>query len=59
MTRGRAAADGEDITALVRETRAEIGRRASDERVMTVLARVLRHEFVPAGQVPMTRPRKA
>ena len=41
----------EDITALVRETRAEIGRSAFDERVMSVLARVPRHEFVPADQV--------
>ena len=41
----------EDISALVRETRAEIGRRAFDERVMTVMARVPRHEFVPADQV--------
>jgi Protein-L-isoaspartate(D-aspartate) O-methyltransferase (PCMT) len=42
----------EDSTALVRETRAEIGnKRAFDERVMTVMARVPRHEFVPAGQV--------
>ena len=44
----------EDITALVRETRAEIGKgkiRAFDERVMTVMARVPRHEFVPAGQL--------
>ena len=42
----------DDITALVRETRAEIGKGAFDERVMTVMARVPRHEFVPAGQVP-------
>jgi protein-L-isoaspartate(D-aspartate) O-methyltransferase len=41
----------EDIRALVRETRAEIGKRAFDERVMTVMARVPRHEFVPAGEV--------
>ena len=41
----------EDISALVRETRAEIGKRAFDERVMTVMARVPRHEFVPADQV--------
>ena len=41
----------DDISALVRETRAEIGKRAFDERVMTVMARVPRHEFVPADQV--------
>jgi protein-L-isoaspartate(D-aspartate) O-methyltransferase len=36
---------------LVRETRAEIGKSAFDERVMSVMARVPRHEFVPADQV--------
>jgi protein-L-isoaspartate(D-aspartate) O-methyltransferase len=41
----------EDISALVRETRAEVGKQAFDERVMAVMARVPRHEFVPAGQV--------
>ena len=41
----------EDITALARETRSEIGKSAFDERVMSVLARVPRHEFVPADQV--------
>ena len=41
----------EDIAALVRETRAEIGKAAFDERVMSVLARVPRHEFVPADRV--------
>ena len=42
----------EDISALGRETRAEIGKkRAFDERVMTVMGRVPRHEFVPADQV--------
>ena len=41
----------EDITAVVRETRAEIGKSAFDERVMSILARVPRHEFVPADQV--------
>jgi protein-L-isoaspartate(D-aspartate) O-methyltransferase len=41
----------DDISALVRETRAEIGKGAFDERVMTVMARVPRHEFVPADQV--------
>jgi len=41
----------EDITALVRETRAEIGKSAFDERVMSVLAQVPRHQFVPTDQV--------
>jgi protein-L-isoaspartate(D-aspartate) O-methyltransferase len=41
----------EDIGALVRETRAEIGKTAFDERVMSVIARVPRHQFVPADQV--------
>ena len=42
----------EDITALSRETRAEVGKPAFDERVMAVMAQVPRHEFVPASQVP-------
>ena len=41
----------QDIGALVRDTRAEIGKSAFDERVMSVMARVPRHEFVPADQV--------
>jgi protein-L-isoaspartate(D-aspartate) O-methyltransferase len=41
----------EDITALVRETRAEVGKQAFDARVMAVMARVPRHEFVPASQL--------
>jgi protein-L-isoaspartate(D-aspartate) O-methyltransferase len=41
----------EDIGALVRQTRAEIGKTAFDERVMAVMAEVPRHEFVPPGQV--------
>jgi protein-L-isoaspartate(D-aspartate) O-methyltransferase len=41
----------EDIAALVRETRAEVGKQAFDERVMAVMARVPRHEFVPASQL--------
>ncbi len=40
-----------DITALVRETRAEIGKPAFDTRVMAVMARVPRHAFVPASQL--------
>jgi protein-L-isoaspartate(D-aspartate) O-methyltransferase len=60
MTGAQAAADDfasarrrmvDDITALVRETRAEIGKRAFDERVMAVMAAVPRHEFVPADQI--------
>jgi len=43
----------EDIAALARETRAEVGKPAFDERVMAVMARVPRHEFVPASQVPL------
>jgi protein-L-isoaspartate(D-aspartate) O-methyltransferase len=41
----------EDIAALVRETRAEVGKEAFDERVMDVIGKVPRHEFVPARQV--------
>jgi len=41
----------QEITALVRQTRAEIGKRALDERVMAVMAKVPRHEFVPADQL--------
>jgi protein-L-isoaspartate(D-aspartate) O-methyltransferase len=40
----------EDITALVGETRSEIGKPAFDARVMSVIAKVPRHEFVPADQ---------
>ena len=49
----------EEITALVRETRAEIGKPAFDERVMSVMARVPRHEFVPADQVRFRLPEPA
>ena len=42
----------DDVTALVRETRAEIGKRSLDERVMAVMGKVPRHEFVPADQRP-------
>ena len=41
----------QDITAVARNTRAEVGKSAFDERVMSVLARVPRHEFVPADQI--------
>jgi len=42
----------DEIAAMARETRAEVGKPAFDERVMAVIARVPRHEFVPADQVP-------
>ncbi|WP_332778321.1 protein-L-isoaspartate(D-aspartate) O-methyltransferase [Polaromonas sp.] len=42
----------EEITALVRQTRNEIGKPALDERVMAVMGKVPRHEFVPADQLP-------
>lgn len=42
----------EEITALVRETRTETGKPALDERVMAVMRKVPRHEFVPADQLP-------
>ena len=41
-----------DIDALVQETRAQIGKPGLDERVMDAMAKVPRHEFVPADQVP-------
>jgi protein-L-isoaspartate(D-aspartate) O-methyltransferase len=41
----------EDITTLVRETRAEVGKQPFDERVMAVMASVPRHEVVPASPV--------
>lgn len=40
----------EEIVALTRETRAETGRAALSERVMAAMARVPRHEFVPAAE---------
>lgn len=42
----------EEIAADARDTRAEVGKTAFDERVMAVMAKVPRHEFVPASQVP-------
>jgi len=42
----------EDIAAVVRETRTEIGKQAFDERVVAVMGKVPRHEFVPADQLP-------
>ncbi|WP_442283550.1 protein-L-isoaspartate(D-aspartate) O-methyltransferase [Variovorax sp. M-6] len=41
----------EDIAALARQTRADTGRPAFDARVMAAMAKVPRHEFVPADQV--------
>jgi protein-L-isoaspartate(D-aspartate) O-methyltransferase len=41
----------DDITALARQTRDETGRPAFDTRVMAVMDRVPRHEFVPVDQV--------
>jgi len=38
----------EEIAALTRETRLETGRAALSERVMAAIAKVPRHEFVPA-----------
>ena len=40
----------EEIAALARDTRAEIGRPAFSGRVMDAVAKVPRHEFVPASQ---------
>jgi protein-L-isoaspartate(D-aspartate) O-methyltransferase len=40
----------EEIAALTRDTRFETGRAALSERVMTAMAKVPRHEFVPASQ---------
>lgn len=40
----------DDITALTRETRLETGRAALGDRVMAAMAKVPRHEFVPADQ---------
>jgi protein-L-isoaspartate(D-aspartate) O-methyltransferase len=41
----------DEIAALARETREAVGKPAFDQRVMDVIARVPRHEFVPADQV--------
>ncbi|MBI3044221.1 MAG: protein-L-isoaspartate(D-aspartate) O-methyltransferase [Betaproteobacteria bacterium] len=40
----------EEIAGLARETRFETGRAALSERVMVAMAKVPRHEFVPAGE---------
>ncbi|HEY3046269.1 MAG TPA: protein-L-isoaspartate(D-aspartate) O-methyltransferase [Polaromonas sp.] len=42
----------QEITAIAGETRAEIGKPAFDERVMAVMGKVPRHEFVPVEQLP-------
>jgi protein-L-isoaspartate(D-aspartate) O-methyltransferase len=41
-----------EIDALVHDTRAEIGKQGLDERVMDVMGKVPRHEFVPPDQLP-------
>jgi protein-L-isoaspartate(D-aspartate) O-methyltransferase len=41
----------QEIAALARDTARETGRSAFDPRVMSVLATVPRHRFVPAGEV--------
>ena len=41
----------EEITALERGARVAIGRQGLDQRVMAVMAKVPRHEFVPADQI--------
>jgi len=43
----------DEIVATARETRAQTGRPAFDERVMEAIAEVPRHAFVPADQVPL------
>ena len=43
----------EEIAELARDTRAEVGKPAFDERVMAVMAQVPRHRFVPANQVSL------
>src|SRR5688572_4500389 len=40
----------EEIATLTRETRMETGRAALGDRVMAAIAKVPRHEFVPADQ---------
>ena len=58
-SRPSAAQMVDDIAALARETRAETGKPAFDERVMAVMAQVPRHEFVPADQVRVRLPEPA
>ena len=40
----------EEIAGIARDTGAETGRAVFSERVMAAMAKVPRHEFVPAGQ---------
>ncbi len=42
----------EEVARMAALTAAETGRPKLDDKVMTALARVPRHQFVPAGQVP-------
>jgi protein-L-isoaspartate(D-aspartate) O-methyltransferase len=42
----------QQIASNARETRADTGRRAFDARVMEVMAKVPRHAFIPADQLP-------
>jgi protein-L-isoaspartate(D-aspartate) O-methyltransferase len=42
----------QQIAAHARETHADTGKRAFDTRVMEVMAKVPRHAFVPADQLP-------
>ena len=42
----------EEVAAHARESRAETGKPALDARVMEVMGKVPRHEFVPAEQLP-------
>jgi protein-L-isoaspartate(D-aspartate) O-methyltransferase len=41
----------EEITAFERDARAAIGQQGLDQRVLAVMAKVPRHEFVPADQI--------
>ena len=50
-SRRRRKALTEEIVALARDTARETGRPAFDPRVMSVLATVPRHRFVPAGEI--------
>jgi protein-L-isoaspartate(D-aspartate) O-methyltransferase len=43
----------EEIAALARDVRSETGRATLSERVMAAMAKVPRHELVPADQKPM------
>ena len=46
----------EEIAALTRETRFDTGRASLSERVMGAIAKVPRHEFVPARSGAMPTP---